>query len=173
MQKRMGSELDVEEQVASWRIAGAGFALPRQAYDRAVANPGGNGYIERFWPRHHPHAMTRGAGSLVPRAAAVAGGAHGCRLQRDRVCCPMMCLFEAEFKSRLDILPTHGKAGTSAWAAAPGAKQRLKKVAEAAHAAPGPEEVAKVAVFHAPAFPGASAFPARRRGKISPRLPVL
>src|SRR5262245_24583655 len=77
-----------------------------------------------------------------------------------------MRLFEAEFDSGLDVLPTHSKAGASAWAA-PGTKQRLKKVAEAAWAAPGTEKVAEVGIFDAPAFP------ARRRGKISTRLPVL
>ena len=64
----------------------------------------------------------------------------------------MMCLFEVEFDSRLDVLSTHGKAGASA-SATSAAKQRLKKVAEAAaHAAPGTEEVAEVGVFDAPAF---------------------
>src|SRR4029453_2820433 len=77
-----------------------------------------------------------------------------------------MRLFEAEFDSGLDVLPTHGKAGASTWAA-PGTKQRLKKVAEAALAAPGAEKGAEVGIFDAPAFP------ARRRGEISARLPVL
>jgi hypothetical protein len=77
-----------------------------------------------------------------------------------------MYLFEGEFNSRLDVLPTHGKAGTSA-SATSAAKQRLKKVAEAARAAPGAEKVAEVGIFDAPAFP------ARRWGEISPRLPVL
>ena len=166
VKQRMGSELDMEEQVASGRVACAGFALPRQAYDRAMAYPGGNGHIEGFGARHHTHATTRGAGLLVLHAAAVAGGTHGRRLQRDRACGPVMRLFEAEFDGRLDVLTTHGKARASA-PTAPGAKQRLKKVAEAARAAPGAEEVAEVAVFNAPAFP------ARRRGEISARLPVL
>src|SRR5712691_5599382 len=74
-----------------------------------------------------------------------------------------MRLFEAEFDGRFDILPTHGKARASAWAT-PGTKQRRKEVAEAARAAPATEEVA---VFNMPAFP------ARRRGEISARLPVL
>jgi hypothetical protein len=84
----------------------------------------------------------------------------------------MMCLFEVEFDSRLDVLPTHGKAGTSA-STTSAAKQRLKKVAEAPGAAPGAEEVAEVGVFDTPAFPGAPTFPARRRGEISVCLPVL
>src|SRR5262249_43334490 len=66
----------------------------------------------------------------------------------------------------LDVLPTHGKAGASAWAT-PGAEQRLEKVAEASHAAPGTEEVAKITEINTPAFP------ARRRGEISACLPVL
>ena len=77
-----------------------------------------------------------------------------------------MRLFEAEFDGRLDVLTTHGKARASAWAA-PGAKQRRKKVAEAARAAPGTEEVTQIVVINAPAFP------ARRRGEISAGLPVL
>src|SRR5262245_27592253 len=162
----MGSELNVEEQVASGCITGTGFALPCQAHDQAMAYPGGNSHIESFWTRHHTSATTRCARLLLPHAAAVAGGAHGCRLQRDRACCPVMCLFEAEFNGGLDVLPTHGKAGASTWAAS-GTKQRLKKVAKAAHATPGTEEVAEIAVFNAPTFP------ARWRGKISTRLPVL
>src|SRR5438105_10897721 len=166
MKKRMRSELDVEEQVASRCITGAGFALPRQAYDRAMAYPGGNGHIESFWACHYPSATTRRAGLVLTHTAAVTGRTHSRRLQRDRACCPMMRLFEAEFDGGLDVLPTHGKAGASA-SARSAAKQRLKKVAEAAHAAPGTEEVAEIAVFNAPAFP------ARRRGEISARLPVL
>src|SRR5712671_1854826 len=77
-----------------------------------------------------------------------------------------MRLFEAEVDGRFDILTTHGKARASAWAV-PGAKQRRKEVAEATRAAPATEEVAEVAVFNVPAFP------ARRRGEISARLPVL
>src|SRR5712671_1252941 len=77
-----------------------------------------------------------------------------------------MRLFEAEVDGRFDILTTHGKARASAWAV-PGAKQRRKEVAEATRAAPTTEEVAEVAVFNMPAFP------ARRRGEISARLPVL
>src|SRR5919197_2408440 len=131
-----------------------------------MAYPGGNGHIESFWPGHYPSATARRAGLVLTHTTAVAGGAHGCRLQRDRACCPVMHFFEAEFDGRLDVLPTHGKASASAWAT-PGAKQRLKKVAKAAHAASGTEEVAEIAVFNAPAFP------ARRRGEISTRLPVL
>src|SRR4029077_890914 len=112
-----------------------------------------------------PHTTTRGAGLLVPHAAAVAGGTHGRRLQRDCAACAVMRLSEAELYGRLNVLTTHGKARASAWAA-PGAKQRLKKVAEAA-SAPGTEEVAEIAVCNVPAFP------ARRRGEISARLPVL
>jgi hypothetical protein len=81
-----------------------------------------------------------------------------------------MRLFEAEFYGGLDILPTHGKAGASARATPgtkPGTKQRLKKVAEATRATPGTEEVAKVTEINA------SAFPARRWGKIGPCLPML
>src|SRR5262249_54894990 len=110
-------------------------------------------------------ATTRGAGLLVPHATAVAGGTHRRRLQRDRVRCPVMRLFEAEFNSCFNVLTTHGKARARAWAA-PSAKQRLKKVAEAVWTAPGAEEVAEVAIFHTPAFP------ARRRCKIRACLPV-
>src|SRR5438445_5106447 len=126
----MGSELDMQEQVTGGRVTGAGFALPRQSYDRAMAHPGGNGHIETFGTRHHPHTTTRRAGLLVPHAAAVAGGTHGCRLQRDWAGGAVMRLFEAEFDGRLIVLTTHGKARASAWATS-GAKQRLKKVAEA------------------------------------------
>src|SRR2546428_3937961 len=139
MKGRMGSELDRQQQVAGGRVACAGLTLPRQAYDRAMAYPGGNSHIEGFGARHHPHTTTRGAGLLVPHAAAVAGGTHGRRLQRDRAACAVMRLFEAEFNGRLDILTTHGKARASACPTS-GAKQRLKKVAEAA-SAPGTEEV--------------------------------
>src|SRR5207244_3481037 len=165
MKERMGSELDMKQQVARGRLACAGLTLPRQSYDRAMAYPGGNSHIEGFGARHHPHSTRRGAGLLVPHAAAVAGGTHGRRLQRDRAGCAVMRLFEAEFDGRLNVLTTHGKARASA-CAVPGAKQRLKKVAEAA-SAPGTEEIAEIAVFHVPAFP------ARRRGEISARLPVL
>ena len=151
----MGSELDVEEQVARGRIACAGFTLPRQAYDRTMAYPRGNGHIECFWARHYPRATTRCAGLFALHAAAVAGGTHGRRLQRDRTSGPVMRLFKAEFNSRLDILTAHGKARTSS-GAAPAAKQRLKKVTEAAGATPGAEEVTEVAVFNAapPSQPG-------------------
>src|SRR5215510_5084876 len=131
-----------------------------------MAHPGGNGHIEGFGARHHTHATTRRAGLLILHAAAVTGGTHVRRLQRDRACGPVMRLFEAEFDGRLDVLPTHGKAGASA-PTAPGTKQRLKKVAEAARATPGTEQVAEVGIFDAPTFP------ARRRGEISTRLPVL
>jgi hypothetical protein len=74
-------------------------------------------------------------------------------------------LFEAEFNGRLDILTTHGKARASA-RAAPGAKQRRKKVAEAAWAAPGTEEVSHIVGINTPAFP------AGWRGELSAGLPV-
>src|SRR6266702_6265938 len=166
MKKRTGSELDVEEQVASRRITGAGFALPRQADDRAMAYPGGNGHIESFWACHYPGAMARRAGLVLTHTTAVTGRTHSRPLQRDWAGCPMMRLFEAECDSRLDVLPTHSKAGARALATS-AAKQRLKKVAEAARAAPGAEEVAEVAVLNA------LAFPARWRGEISAPLPVL
>src|SRR6266446_10329821 len=127
----MRSELDVEKQVASGRVAGAGFALPRQPDDRAMAHPGGDGHIQGFWARHHSRATTHSAGLFLLHAAAIAGRTHGGRLQRDRACGPVMRLFEAEFNRRLNIPTTHGKACTRAWTA-PGAKQRRKKVAEAA-----------------------------------------
>src|SRR6266705_5193430 len=114
MKKRMGSELDVEEQVASRRVTSAGFALPRQADDRAMAYPGGNGHIESFWACHYPGATACRAGLVLTHTTAVTGRTHSRRLQRDRACCPMMRLFEAEFDSRLDVLPTHGKAGARA-----------------------------------------------------------
>src|SRR2546428_1664713 len=126
MKGRMGSELDRQQQVARGRLACAGLTLPRQAYDRAMAYPGGNSHIEGLGARHHPHTTTRGAGLLVPHAAAVAGGTHGRRLQRDCAGCAVMRLFEAEFDGRLNVLTTHGKARASA-CAVPGAKQRLKK----------------------------------------------
>src|SRR5690242_4275548 len=110
-----------------------------------MAYPGGNGHIKGFGTCYHSRAPTRRTGLLLPHAATVAGRAHGCRLQRDRLGCPVMRLFEAEFDRRLDVLPTHGKAGASV-RATPGAKQRLKKVAKAAHATPGTEEVAEIAV---------------------------
>jgi hypothetical protein len=77
-----------------------------------------------------------------------------------------MRLFEAEFKGRLDVLTAHGKARPGA-RATPGAKQRLKKVAEVARPASSTEEVAPVAHINVPTFP------ARRWGEISARLPVL
>src|SRR5262249_7650616 len=166
MKKRMGSELDVEEQAPSGRITGAGFALPRQAHNRAMTYPGRNGHIECFRAYHYPGATTRRAGLVLTPTTAVTGRTHSRRLQCDRACCPAMCLFEAEFDSRLDVLPTLGQAGASA-SASSAAKQRLKKVAEAARAAPSTEEVAKITELNAPAFP------TRRRGEISARLPVL
>jgi hypothetical protein len=78
----------------------------------------------------------------------------------------MMRLFEVECDSRLNVLPTHGKAGASA-SATSAAKQRLKKVTEATRTASAAEEVTEIAELNAPAFP------ARWRSKISTRLPVL
>src|SRR5262249_26078714 len=166
MKKRMGSELNVEEQVASGRITGAGFALPRQAHNRAMTYPSRNGHIECLWAGHYPGTTTRRTGLVLTPTTTVTGRAYSRRLQWDRTCCPVMRLFKAEFDSRLDVLPTHGKAGASA-SATSATKQRLKKVAEAARATPGTEKVAEVGIFDAPTFP------ARRRGEISARLPVL
>src|SRR5262249_52056974 len=71
----------------------------------------------------------------------------------------------ASFMCCFVVLTTNGKARAREWSA-PGAKQRLKKVAEAAWTVVGAEEVAEVAIFHAPAFP------ARRRREIRACLPV-
>ena len=152
VKQRMGSELDMKEQVASGRLACAGFALSRQAYDRTMAYPGRNGHIEGFWARHHTRATTRPAGLLLLHAAAVAGRAHGRGVECDRAGGSVVRLFEAECNGRLDVLTTHGKARARA-RAAPGAKQRRKKVAEAARAAPGTEEVTHIVDINAPAFP--------------------
>src|SRR5712692_2177340 len=114
----MGFELDMEEQVASGRVAYAGFTLSRQAYDRAMVYPGRNGHIEGCGARHHPRATTRRAGLLLLHAAAVAGRAHGRGVEYDRAGGSVVRLFEAECNGRLDILTTHGKARARA---APGA----------------------------------------------------
>jgi hypothetical protein len=61
-------------------------------------------------------------------------------------------LFEAEFNGGLDILTTHGKARAGA-RAAPGTKQRRKKVAEAVRAAPATKEVTPIVAINTPAGP--------------------
>src|SRR4029453_13274365 len=74
-----------------------------------------------------------------------------------------MRLFKAKVHGRLNILTTHRKARARA-RTTPRPIKHLKKVAEVPRAAPAPEQVTEVNVH---------AFPARRRGKISPCLPVF
>ena len=155
----------MQEQVASGRLACAGFALSPQAYDRTMAHPGRNGHIEGFWARHHTRATTRRAGLLLLHAATVADRAHGRGVECDRASGSVVRLFEAECNGRLDVLTTHGKARART-RAAPGAKQRRKKVAEAARAAPGTEEVTHIVDINA------LAFPAGWGGELSAGLPV-